>query len=92
MADSNKALMFGVSVILLAIGVVIGMTALAGQAPTVAGLVDTSTGTLLANAGITSTTLAGAVYGFVNVLYALAVLALPIIAFAALIARQKGFI
>ena len=65
-----------IGVIFVVIGVVIGITAMMNQAPTVANSVSTSTGTALANAGITGNTLAGQVYSFVPVLYALAPLLL----------------
>lgn len=55
------ALKFGMAVIFLTIGAVIGATALLNQAPTIAGLTSTATGTALANAGVTSNTLAGTV-------------------------------
>jgi len=60
------------------IGAIIGITALLSQAPTVATLTNTATGSALANAGITGNTLAGTVYGFMNVFWALAGLGLAI--------------
>lgn len=65
-------------VVIGVIGAIIGITALLSQAPTVADLTNTATGTALANAGITGNTLAGTVYSFMNVFWALAGLGLAV--------------
>lgn len=68
------AVKLGMGLIFAVIGIIIGITAWTNQAPTVATQTSTATGTALANAGVTSTTLAGTVYSFVNVFWALGVL------------------
>lgn len=69
-----KSLEMGIGIVFAVIGIVIGITAWTNQGPTVATSTSTATGTLLANAGVTSTTLAGTVYSFVNVFWALGAL------------------
>jgi hypothetical protein len=69
-----KALELGIGIVFAVIGIVIGITAWTNQAPSVATATSTATGTALANAGVTSTTLAGTVYSFVNVFWALGAL------------------
>lgn len=68
------ALKSGLLIIFIVIGAIIGITAMLNQAPTVASLTNTATGTTLANAGVTSSTLAGTVYSFANVFWALGAL------------------
>ena len=77
--DSVK---LGMGIIFAVIGVVIGITAWTNQAPAVATSTSTATGSALANAGVTSTSLAGTVYSFANVFWALgALLIVGVIAF-----------
>lgn len=72
----------GIGIVFAVIGIIIAITAWTNQAPTVATQTSTATGTALANAGVTSTTLAGTVYSFVNVFWALGVLVIAgIVAF-----------
>ena len=69
-----EAVKLGMGIIFAVIGIVIGITAWMNQAPAVATATSTATGTALANAGVTSTTLAGTVYGFAPVFWALGAL------------------
>ena len=88
--DAN--LKYAIGVVLAVIGAIIAMTAMAGQAPTVATLTNTATGTALANAGITSTTLAGTVYSFVNVFWAIGILLLPFLVIGVVVLHGKGYV
>jgi len=85
----EKYINMGVGVVVLVIAAIIAITAIANQAPTVAGLTNTATGTALANAGITSTTLAGVVYSFINVFWALGAL---LVVLGLLLAHKYGAI
>jgi len=77
-----KALEMGIGIVFAVIGIVIAVTAWTNQAPTVATSTSTAAGTALANAGVTSTSLSGTVYSFVNVFWALGALVIVgIIAF-----------
>ncbi len=67
----DKPINAAIFVIVAVIAIVIAITALMSQAPTVAISTSTASGSALANAGITSNTLAGLVYSFINVLWAL---------------------
>jgi hypothetical protein len=69
-----EALKWGLGVIFLVIAVVLAVGFLTTNAPTIATQTSTAAGSALANAGITSTTTAGQIYGFTNVFYALAAL------------------
>ena len=98
MADQIK---FAVGMVLGVIGMVIAITAVMNQAPTVATLTSTDCSfgiatenctTALQNAGVTGSTLAGTVYGFVNVFWALLPLLIPVAFIGALIAKQKGYL
>lgn len=83
----NKA----IAVVIVVIATIIGMTAMLNQAPTVASLTSTATNSALANAGITSSTLAGTVYSFINVFWALAPLLLPVTLLLGAVAKGKGY-
>ena len=88
--SSSNPVHFAVYIILGVIGVLIGITAMLSQAPTIATLTNTATGTALANAGITGNTLAGTVYSFVNVVWALGPFILPVVFVLGLYAAHKG--
>ena len=88
----TNALGLGVSIIVAVIGSLIAMTAMAGNAPTIAALTNTAAGSALANAGITSTSLPGTVYSFVNVFWALGILFVPFVIIGVVLAHAKGFI
>lgn len=62
---------YAILIISAIVGVIIGVTAFLQTAPTVSSLASTSAGTALANAGVTSSTLAGTVYSFYPVVWAL---------------------
>lgn len=78
-------------VIFAVIAIVIAVSVITNQAPTIADDSDTSTGTALANAGITSDTLAGTVYSFGNVLWALGFL-VAVGLVAAVVAKKMGLL
>ena len=78
-------------VIFAVIAIVIAVSVITNQAPTIASSSSTATGTALANAGITSSTLAGTVYSFGNVLWALGFL-VAVGLVAAVVAKKMGII
>lgn len=78
-------------VIFSVIAIVIAVSVITNQAPTIATSSSTASGTALANAGITANTLAGTVYSFGNVLWALGFL-VAVGLVAAVVAKKMGII
>lgn len=88
----DGGLKYSIGVVLAVIGAIIAMSAMAGQAPTVATLTNTAAGSSLANAGISSTSLAGTVYSFVNVFWAIGILLLPFLVIGVVVLHDKGYV
>jgi hypothetical protein len=90
MKGSGDAMGFALFLVLAIVAVIIGVTALTTQAPTVAVATNTASGSALANAGITGNTLAGTVYSFYNVFWALGGLA--IVGLIVFVAKKQGYL